>query len=91
MSKIIQCKKGEETQEPKGQSLSGVSLRILVAGERCNITGEYFEKGSTSEWKVVIGYQTLAGELSLVNREFSHLWCLMKTLAYPGFLSTKHA
>ena len=49
MSKIIQCKKGEETQGPKGQSLSGVSLRILEAGERCNITGEYFEKGSTSE------------------------------------------
>ena len=49
MSKIIQCKKGEETQDPKGQSLSWVSLRILVAGERCNITGEYFEKGSTSE------------------------------------------
>ena len=28
---------------------AGVLLRILVAGERCNITGEYFEKGSISE------------------------------------------
>ena len=28
---------------------SGFSLRILVAGERCNLTGEYSEKGSTSE------------------------------------------
>ena len=27
----------------------GFSLRILVAGERCNVTGEYFESGSTSE------------------------------------------
>ena len=28
---------------------SGFSLRILVAGERCNLTGEYSERGSTSE------------------------------------------
>ena len=27
----------------------GFSLRILVAGERCNVTGEYFKRGSTSE------------------------------------------
>ena len=27
----------------------GFSLRILVVGERCNITGEYFERGSMSE------------------------------------------
>ena len=27
----------------------GFSLRILVAGERCNITGDYFERGSTSD------------------------------------------
>ena len=26
-----------------------VSLRILVVGERCNVTGEYFERGSMSE------------------------------------------
>ena len=25
---------------------SGFSLRILVAGERCNVTGEYFERGA---------------------------------------------
>ena len=24
---------------------AGFSLRILVAGERCNVTGEYFERG----------------------------------------------
>ena len=27
------------------------SLTILVAGERCNVRGEYFERGSTSELK----------------------------------------
>ena len=25
---------------------SGFLIRILVAGERCNVTGEYFERGS---------------------------------------------
>ena len=30
---------------------SGFSLRILVAGVRWNVTGEYFEKGSTSKKK----------------------------------------
>ena len=25
--------------------LAGFSLRILIAGERCNVTGEYFERG----------------------------------------------
>ena len=29
--------------------VTGVLLRILVAGERCNIAGEYFERGSMSE------------------------------------------
>ena len=29
--------------------VTGFSLRILVAGERCNTTGEYFERGSKSE------------------------------------------
>ena len=29
--------------------VTGFSLRILVAGERCNIGGEYFERGSMSE------------------------------------------
>ena len=29
----------------------------IVAGVRCNVTGEYFEKGSTSEKKIVIGYR----------------------------------
>lgn len=28
---------------------AGLSLRILVQGETCNITGEHFERGSSSE------------------------------------------
>ena len=50
-----------------------VPLRILVTGERCNVTGEYFEGGSTSKYNIVIGYQTFAGELSKINQEFSDL------------------
>ena len=50
-----------------------VLLRILVTGERCNVTGEYFKRVSTSEHKTVIGRQTFAGELCIVNGEFSNL------------------
>jgi len=53
--------------------VSGFSLRILVAGERFNITEEYFERGSTSEYKIVIGYQMFDRELCIVNREFPDL------------------
>ena len=60
--------------------VSGFSLRILVAGERCNITEEYFERGSTSEYKIVIGYRMFDGELCIVNGEFPDLRCLMNTL-----------
>ena len=42
--------------------VSGFSLRILVVGERCNITEECFERGSTSEYKIVIGYQMFEKE-----------------------------
>ena len=51
MSEIIQCKKGEGTQWPKGPELIRGFVKNSVAGERCNVTGEYmyFEKGSTSE------------------------------------------
>ena len=52
---------------------SGFSFRILIAGERCNLTTEYFESGSMSEQKTVLGYRTLAGEFSVVNGEFSDL------------------
>ena len=52
---------------------TGFSLRILVAGERCNITGKYFESGSMLEQKIVIGYQMFAGEFFVVNGEFSDL------------------
>ena len=59
---------------------SGFSLRILVAGERCPVTGEYFERGSTSEDKIVIGYRTFAGESCIVNGEFSDRRSQMNTL-----------
>ena len=55
-------------------------MRILVAGERCNVTGEYFESGSKSEYKIVIGYRKFTGELCVVNGEFSDLRCRMNTL-----------
>ena len=53
----------------------------LVAGERGNFSGEYCERGSMSEYKIVIGYHTLAGEFCVVNGYFSHLHCLMNTLS----------
>ena len=54
-------------------------LRIVVAGERCNVTGEHFQRGSTSQ-KIVIGYRTLAREFCVVNGECSDLCCLLNTL-----------
>ena len=50
------------------ETLAGASLGILEAGERCTFTGEYFEKGSTSE---VIGYQMLAGEFRRILQKIS--------------------
>ena len=38
-----------EAKQTNKQTKPGFSLRILVAGERCNVIGEYFENGSTSE------------------------------------------
>ena len=64
------------------------SLRILVAGEKCNVTGEYFERGQYLSKKIIITYLTLAGELSVVNRKFSDLQCLMKTLRDPAEAGT---
>ena len=34
---------------PRKSSSPPFQASILVAGERCNVTGEYFEKGSTSD------------------------------------------
>ena len=48
-------------------SLSGFSLRIIVAGERCNVTGENFERGSTFEYKIFICYRKFSEELSVVK------------------------
>ena len=68
-------------------AFSRVSFKIPVAGERCNLTGEYkFETGSMSEWKIVIGYQTWAGEFCVTNREFSGLRCLLNTLIQSRIL-----
>ena len=65
----------------------GFSLRILVAGERCYITGEYFERGSMSEYKIVILYGMFAGESCVVNRELSDLQCLINTLQISTSMS----
>ena len=65
---------------------TGFSLRILVAGERGNVTEEYFKRGSTSKKNIVIGYQMFAGEFCLVNGEFFNLQCLMNTLEESHFL-----
>ena len=59
---------------------AGLSLRILVQGETCNITGEHFERGSSSEWKIFTGYWTSAAEFFMINEEFSDLWCLKNNL-----------
>ena len=53
----------------------------LVAGERGNFSREYCERGSMSEYKIVIGYHTLAREFCVVNGYFSNLHCLMNTLS----------
>ena len=59
------------------QLLTGIRVFIKSSSNRRNVqnvTGEYFERGSTSEYKyTVTGYQTFARELSTVNREFSDL------------------
>jgi len=43
--------KGGEPPPPPSSPLGrpDTQVRILVAGERCNVTGEYFERGSSSE------------------------------------------
>ena len=66
----------------KCSTYPGFSLRIQVAGERCNITGEFFERGSMSEQhnKIIIGYRMLGGEFCVVKGEFTDLRCLMSTL-----------
>ena len=59
-------------------------LRILVPGERCI----FLERGPYLSKKIVISYLTLAGELSIVNREFSDFQCLMNTLRDPAEAGT---
>ena len=53
-----------------------IIIKVFIknsSSRRCNVTGEYFEGGSTSKYKIVIAYQTFAGELSIINQEFSDL------------------
>ena len=65
----------------------GFSLRILVAGERCCVTREYFERGSMSEYKIVILYGMFAGESCVVNGELSNLQCIINTPQIPTSMS----
>ena len=65
----------------------GFSLRILVAGERCCVTQEYFERGSISQYKIVILYGMFAGESCVVNGELSNLQCLINTPQIPTWMS----
>ena len=59
-----------------------VSLRILLAGERCNVKGEYCDRGPISEFKKIVrGYWKFAREFCIVNREFSDLWYPIDTLS----------
>ena len=54
-------------------SLSGFSLRILVAGERFNVTGDYFERGSTSEYKNSRWLPNIFRRIMCSKGEFSNL------------------
>ena len=58
---------------------SRFSVRIIVAGERCNVTGESWKESPRLNNNIV-GHQTLAEEFCLVNKEFSDLQCLMNIL-----------
>ena len=62
----------------------GFSLRILVAGERCNFTGEYCESPCLNRKIIVIGYRMLAREFCVANGELSDLQCLMNSLSHLG-------
>jgi len=57
------------------------SLRILVAGERCDVTGEYLKEAPhlNKKYNAVISYWTLVREFCIVNRECSNLCCIMNT------------
>lgn len=59
----------------------------LVEEERCDFTVEYLKTGSTSEWKLVIGYRMLAREFYIVNGGFSDLRCQINTLTQHRCLS----
>ena len=65
---------------PERVDSTGFSLRMLIAGKKCNFTGECFETGSTSEKNIVVGYWTLVGDFWVVNGELFDLRSLMSTL-----------
>ena len=45
-----------------------MSSSTNVAGERCNIRGEYFERGSTSKLKIVVGLLNVSQRI-LCNKQ----------------------
>ena len=56
---------------------AGFSLRIVIAGEQCKVTGELLQKREALSGNE----QNLAGEFCVVDGEFSDLRCLMNTLS----------
>ena len=64
---------------------SRVFIKNSSSKRKVNVTGEYFERGSTSEYKTVTGYQTFARELCVANGESSDLQCLMNTMFRQKF------
>ena len=64
---------------------SRVFIKNSSSRRKVNVTGEYFERGSTSEYKTVTGYQTFARELCVANGESSDLQCLMNTMFRQKF------
>ena len=64
------------------KSLASIGFPLMNSGSRGNEQHYWriFERGSSSWQKIVMGYWTLAREFCVVNREFSHLWCIMNTM-----------
>ena len=65
------------------------SLRILIAGERRDVTGDYLKEAPhlNKKYDVVISYWTLVREFCMVNGKCSNLCCIMNTLRFkitPG-------
>lgn len=59
-----------------------MSSSTNVAGERCNIRGEYFERGSTSKWKIVVGLLNVSQRI-LCNKQ--RILSFLMPNECPGF------